>query len=302
MINSHHFTYTPKGPFDLLHQNQYFNGWPVIDEGQKLVMAFPVEGWRGSAAVTLRQSHSGELEGEVFGPSEIWKKAQEQALAAMSLDEDASEWPKVGEQDPFIGQLQETYKYMRPTLFHSPYEAAAAFMIGHRISIHQARKLRQQMAEESGESIIVNGQPFYAFPSPSQLLKITEFKGLNDTKIERLHGIAQAALDGWLDRDYLRALDEEAAIQKLETLPGVGPFFSQGILYRGAGLKDGFTHDDVTHHAIQMTYHLPKDVTAEALVAVTDPWRPYRMWVVVLMHVWLRASGKLPKRTYNPKV
>jgi hypothetical protein len=100
-------------------------------------MAFPVEGWRGSCAVSLKQDKSGRLEGEVLGPHILHPRAKEQALASLSLDIDGEKWPQVGKNDNVIYKLQEKYNYLRPVLFHSPYETAAAFIIGHRTSINK---------------------------------------------------------------------------------------------------------------------------------------------------------------------
>ena len=77
------------------------------------------------------------------------------------------------------------------------------------------------------------------------------------SKINRLHAIAEAAIEGWLDRDELRKLEPKATLTQLETIPGVGPFFSQGILYRGAGIADGITDDDITRYAIKKTMPRP---------------------------------------------
>ncbi len=296
------FTFTPKGPFDLLFQNQYFNGWPTLQhDPQTIVMAFPVEGWKSSAAVTLTQLPDRSLRGKVYGATDP-EVAKRQALAAMSLDEDGSGWEAVGKRDPAIQELQKTYHFMRPTLFHSPYEAAAGLLTGHRISIAQARKIRAHMAEELGDAIKVEGQIFHAYPLPQKLLKVTEFQSINDVKLERLHAVAQAALDGLLDRQYLRQLDEPIALAKLETIPGVGPFFSQGILQRGAGIKDGFSHDDLTYYMIQQLHHLPKLPSKPEVLKIAEAWQPYRMWATVLMHTWARQTGHMPdKREFFTK-
>lgn len=295
------YTITPKGPFDLLHQNQYFNGWPTLAEDDStIVMTFPVEDWSGSVAVTLKQSAKDKLEVTVYGSGNA-DVALQQALAAMSLDEDGSGWEAVGKKDTFILELQKKYHYMRPTLFHSAYEAAAAFIIGHRITIAQARKVRATVAEEHGEKITVGNETFAAFPAPDVLLTIDSIKGLNETKITRLHAVAQAALDGKLSREHLRSLPEAEALTELETLPGIGAFFSQGILYRGVGIKDGFTKDDMTFHAIKTAYNLPEDASVESMVAIADKWQPYRMWAIVLLHVWLRETNNYPKRTFSKR-
>lgn len=42
-----HFRMTPRGPFDLAHQNRYFGGWPTLTvDPRTVVMASPVyEAW-----------------------------------------------------------------------------------------------------------------------------------------------------------------------------------------------------------------------------------------------------------------
>jgi DNA-3-methyladenine glycosylase II len=291
------FEFIPQGPFNLSNQNQYFGGWLTLgSDPATIVMAFPVEGWQGSAALTLRQEADGRLVGEVSGPTELLEKARSQGLACLSLDVDGTGWPEVGRRDAWVGQLQERYQYLRPVLFYSAYEAAAAFIIGHRISIKQRRTIMQRMAEQLGEQLEVEDQTFYAFPGPQALLPLKAYPGLSEQKVERLHAVALAALEGWLDREALRALPVEAALARLESLPGIGPFFSQGILYRGAGLVDVITLDDLTPQAIELAYHLGETPGRAEMERIAEPWRPYRMWVNVLLHVWLRREIGTPRK------
>lgn len=296
------FILQPSGPFDLLHQNQYFNGWPTMASDDKtIVLAFPVEGWSESVAVTLRQDDNGALHGKVYGLRDHagFEQAKNQALACMSLDVDGNGWSDVGQRDGFMRKLQKSYKYLRPTLFHSPYEAAAGFLIGHRISIAQARKIRTAMARDLGSRIDVDGETCYAFPQPQHLLEVDSYPALNEVKISRLHAVCEAALEGWLERGNLRLLEPDQAIRRLETLPGVGPFFSEGILYRGVGLADGITSDDVTRYAIIKNYHLAKDASLQEIHKIAEQWHPYRMWATVLLHVWQRQNNDLPPRTFS---
>lgn len=139
-----HFEMTPRGPFDLAHNNATFSqgGWPPFaGDPAAIGMAFPVEGWRTSAAVLVRQTDHGQIQGEVVGADADADTAWKQALAVISLDVDGAGWPKVAERDPILGRLQQQYHYLRPILFYSPYEAAAALIIGQRISIQQGRAL-----------------------------------------------------------------------------------------------------------------------------------------------------------------
>jgi DNA-3-methyladenine glycosylase II len=238
-----------------------------------------VEGWAHSAAVVLRQPTPDLVEGDVCGPDAAWP----QALAALSLDLDGSGYPAIGERDPVIGALQRQGGYLRPVLFHSPYEAACAFVIGHRMRIEQGRAIRRRMARDHGEPFHLAGVTVHAFPTPQRLLRLTEIPGVNDEKIARLHGIAEAALDGRLDRARLRSLPLDEALADVKRLRGIGEFFAVGIVMRGAGLLDAVPGDAVTRAGIQRFYDLPEPSDAD-VTRITDGWRPYRMWCSVLVH------------------
>jgi DNA-3-methyladenine glycosylase II len=254
------------------------------------VIAFPVEGWSSSAAVVMRQ-RGAVITGEVYGAGEAEpKRAWEQALATLSLDVDGGGFADIGRRDPVIGRLQAEYRHLRPVLFHSPYEAASAFVIGHRITILQTRRIRQRLAEEFGAAIEVDGTAFHVFPDPQALLRVEAFPGVSPVKIERLHHVGRAALAGTLDRARLRSLPEPDALTQLRTLPGIGEFFAQGILMRGAGLVDALTEDDLTPRAIQLLYRLADRPDRAAVVQRAEVWRPYRMWAAVLLNVWVRSQ------------
>jgi DNA-3-methyladenine glycosylase II len=298
-VNAFNFSMHPLGPFDLAHQQRFFGSWPEYPPDPTAVaMAFPVEGWTESAAVVLRQPEPGKVTGEVQGASgDGAERAWEQALAVLSLDIDGTDFPKVGDRDPVIGGLQSAHGSMRPTLFHTPYEAACNFVIGQRISVAQARAVRRRMAAEHGDTIAADGVELSAFPQPQVLLGLPEIAGLPNEKVQRLHGIAQAAIAGVLDRARLRSRSAEAALAELSALRGVGPFSSQGILFRGAGVVDAVTDDPVSKQAVQRLYsldHLPDH--AEVLRAA-EPWRPFRMWSLVLLHVWIRGQRGGPAAT-----
>jgi DNA-3-methyladenine glycosylase II len=292
----HTFSMQPRGPFDLAGQRQFFGSWLEYSPDQTAVaMAFPVEGWAESAAVVLRQSEDGTITGEVYGvDGDGVTRAWEQALAVLSLDVDGTDFPKVGERDPVIGSLQRQHGYLRPTLFHSPYEAACNFVIGQRISMAQARAVRRRMAADSGDTIPAGGVEVHAFPRPQTLLGLGTIGGLPAEKVTRLHGIAQAAIDGVLHRSRLRSLSTEAALAEVSALRGVGPFSAQGIVFRGAGVVDDVTDDAVSKSAVQRLYALDHPPDLAEVMRRAESWRPFRMWSLVLLHVWIRGEGGGP--------
>ena len=153
-----------------------------------------------------------------------------------------------------------------------------------------------QISEEFGEKIVIDGQIFHAFPNPQILLSLTKYKGLNEVKMQRLQGVAEAALEGTLDRNRLRSLSSEEALARLRTISGIGPFFAQGILHRGAGLVDEVTNDDLTQFAVQAAYKLTKLPNHKQVLEVANLWKPFRMWATVLLHIWVRREVGMPKK------
>jgi DNA-3-methyladenine glycosylase II len=172
--------------------------------------------------------------------------AWRQALATVSLDVDGTGYPQVARRDRVIGALQTEHAYLRPVLFHSPYEAACAFVIAHLFCIARGRTIRPRMATEHGAKLEVAGVPVHAFPAPQRPLRIDMVPGLTPEKVERLHGIARAALDGSLYRARLQELPTDEGLARMRALRGIGHFLADGIVLRGAGLVDAVPHDEIT--------------------------------------------------------
>ena len=230
--------FVPDGPFDLATQNTYFGGWVTSaqDPGE-IVMAFPVEGWAGRCRRPAPAGRHGRDRRERrqvvgFDLDAGWR----QALAVLSLDADGGAYADVGQRDHIVGSLQEEHHYLRPVLFHSPYEAACHFVLAHRISAAQGRRIRQRMAEEHGDQLSLGMKPAVsAFPTPHQLLAVSSVPGVPAEKIGRLHAIARAALEGLLDRGRLRELPVEEACRTPPASGDRAVFFSDRAARRGPG-------------------------------------------------------------------
>ena len=287
----------PRGPFSLAAARDFAGGFPAGIGGggvgaESITLAFPVEGTDDSVAIELWQDPDGIVRGRSDAAGELLDAAIAQAARSLSLDLDGSGWPGVGERDPIVGRLQREHAFLRPVCFYSAYEAVTSFVIGQRISRRQSAVIKRDLAERLGDRPTITGVEVPAFPRPSRLLELREARGLSDEKIRRLHGLAQAALEGRLDTEALRSMPEPEALAKLRELPGVGPFTADAVLYRGCGVVDGLpTSDELGGTVIRDLYELEATTPADVL-RITDTWRPYRMWAVVLLRMgWTRTQG-----------
>jgi len=298
------FTIEPRGPFDLATARDFAGGFAVgigsraATEGS-ILMTFPVEGWAGSAVVRVRQDADESIRGEVFGDGDL-ETIERQAARSLSLDHDGSGWPAVGQRDPIVGRLQERYGLLRPVCFFSAYEAATSFVIGQRISMAQTRRVKERLAEAAGDAIEIEldgeRRTIQAFPRPQRLLALAELPGIAAVKVDRLHGLARAALDGRLATERLRGLPHDEALTELRDLPGIGEWTASAVLTRGCGIADTLPLGDrISREAVRHFYELPDVPDDEAWLTIAEGWRPYRMWATVLLHMaWRRERPATP--------
>jgi DNA-3-methyladenine glycosylase II len=287
----------PRGPFSLAAAQDFAGGFPAGIGGggvgpSSITLAFPVEGLDVSAAIELWQDADGVVRGRSDATSDALDRAVVQAARSLSLDHDGTGWPAVGERDPIVGRFQQEHDYLRPVCFYSAYEAVTSFVIGQRISRKQSAVIKRDLADRLGDRPTIAGVEVPAFPRPTRLLELREARGLNDEKIRRLYGLARAALDGRLDTATLAALPEAEALARLQELPGVGPFTANAVFYRGCGVVDGIPGaDELGGTVIRDLYGL-ETVTPADVARISDVWRPYRMWAVVLLRMgWTRGQG-----------
>ena len=209
----------------------------------------------------------------------------------LGLDADANAWLAVGERDSVVGKLQAEFSGFFTAAKASPYDAAAWGVISPRMNMRAAAHLKMAISEKHGDTVTLMGRVHHVFPSPQQIIDIDRFPGLSDVKLERLKGIAVAALEGKLDADRLRAMPVNDALADLQTLPGVGPWTASHILFRGAALIDGLpTAEPRILHGLGDAYGI-ESPTVEVFARLAEAWRPFRMWVCILLARHLARSG-----------
>lgn len=293
------FEVRPVGPYSFVSSVRFLEGFaPAAYEGggeEGLRLSFVADGFAaGSEAVAgvYVYPEGDVVVGEVYGEADVGL-VRAQVERILSLDVDGSGFPEVGVRDPVIRRLQARYPGLRPVLFYSPYEAAAWAIIGQRVRIVQAAKIKSRLAEELGATVNIRGEPAHAFPGPSRLLALEGFPGLTPVKVERLKGLAVAALEGKLEAVYLRSLPVEDALEGLERLPGIGPFSAGLILLRGAGEPDHLpTSEPRLARAVALAYGLDEPPDAAGLERMAESWRPYRTWVSLYLRAMLEEETR----------
>ena len=91
-------------------------------------------------------------------------------------------------------------------------------------------------------------------------------------------------------------MPEDEALERLGSLPGVGTWTATAILTRGCGLADTLPlADGISREAVAYHYGLEAPPDDETWRSIAEPWRPYRMWASVLLHMaWRREQPSRP--------
>lgn len=278
------FTITPRGPFSLREAATFGFGQRLSTDWDGVMrLAFCLDGYRRQVGVEVRQDAGADVHCVAYGAAEQ-EPLRRQVERVLSLDHDAAGYLAVGERDPVVARLLEAAPGLRPPLFYSPYEAAAWAVL----SARQMAEVRRTLSEEHGRTFSLAGEQLAALPTPERLLEVANIPGLSADKVERLHGVARAALSGQLDATRLQDMGPEAAAADLQSINGIGPFYSSLIVVRGTGFVDVPPVNEPKLLAlVRQLYGLAEDPSPAEFLALAESWRPFRTWVAVL----IRAAG-----------
>jgi len=215
-----------------------------------------------------------------------------QVARIVSADHDGNEFARVCAADPVLARVHAVAPGFRPALFHSPYDACVWSVLSARRQRRQAIALRQRLSEQHGNAFELAGRTLHALPTPGTLARLDHVDGLQDAAMPRLHAIAEAATQGRLDVDRLTAMTPDEAMDDLQLLPGIGPFYSALVVVRACGLTDVLsTEERHSRQAVRELYDLDHEPDADELAAIAEAWRPFRTWAAVVLRA---LSPRLP--------
>jgi len=291
------FVLEPTGPFNLAASVRFLEGFTPAAYAPagtpSLRIAFPVDGTWAAGGADISAAGSGDaMRVDCFGDANP-DTVRDQVRRILSLDVDATGYTGVIDRDPVLRAVSARHRGLRPVLFCSPYEAAAWAIIGNRIRMTQAARIKARLASELGAAVDVGGDLVHAFPAPDVLCQLESFPGLFGRKIEFLRALGEAAERGMLDVGRLRSLPFDDGKRHLMTLQGIGPFGAELILLRSVATVDRAPATEPRlATAVRLAYGLPVDPGPDQLAAIVDGWAPFRTWVSVLLRATLADAGQ----------
>jgi DNA-3-methyladenine glycosylase II len=161
-----------------------------------------------------------------------------------------------------------------PTVF----EALVYAIVEQQISIKVARSIEERLAIKFGEPLQLDGETFFAFPTPQGLTKAgaNEIRqaGLSQRKADYICGAAQLIVDGTLNLEQLKTeRNAEKIIAELDDIRGIGVWTAELTMLRGMQKFDAFPADDFGIRRVISHYYCDnKAIKAEEARKIAAPW------------------------------
>jgi 3-methyladenine DNA glycosylase/8-oxoguanine DNA glycosylase len=220
------------------------------------------------------------------------ERAIEAARGMAAVDDDPSELLAMVRDHPVLGKAarrSDPRIPRTPTLF----ETFATAVIEQLVTGFEARNAIRRLWWQAGEAI--PGTKLRAAPTATAVRRVPMWR-LREMGIgaRRAATLREGAIRGpALER--LRQDDPERAIEKLTSLPGVGPWTANYVARDALGWADAVPVGD---------FHAPGFVTRalmgeeggdDEMVEALEPFRPHRARVVLLIEAGLTGPFRVPK-------
>src|SRR5512135_2165572 len=166
----------------------------------------------------------------------------------------------------------------------------------------------QQLHEKAAESILkrfIALFPGRRFPGPEELLSIDDASirvaGFSRAKILALRDLASKALDGTVPANrVIRRLDDEAIVERLIEVRGIGRWTVEMLLIFQLGRPDVLPVDDFgVRNGFRIAYGRRTMPTPRVVARHGERWKPYR--TVASWYLW-RAVDRSKNGKSAPRV
>ena len=181
----------------------------------------------------------------------LWAKVKR----VLNLGADLKPFYAVAQRDPVLAQTVQALYGLHSLQADSLFEALALTIIEQQIALKMAQAAERWLLTWGGESIVYDGEVYYAFPRPEQIAAATvaDLTPLKITfmRMQRLIDLARAAEQ----LEALRDQPAEVAYAGLMNFKGVGHWTAAWTLIRAQGQYPYVGASDVALRAAVNAYY-----------------------------------------------
>jgi DNA-3-methyladenine glycosylase II len=163
-----------------------------------------------------------------------------------------------------------------------PFHMLANSIISQQLSTKAAATIKQRVGA-------LVGVPFQTSRVLSNSIEKLRAAGLSQAKTRYIRELAAHVKDGRLDFDAIVELGDEAAIEKLVIVPGIGRWTAEMFLLFGLKRMDVLALGDAGLQRAARNLYGKKRNSKTLLPRVAENWRPYRS--IASWFLWRSLEG-----------
>lgn len=173
--------------------------------------------------------------------------------------------------DPVMKRIIKQVGPFTLKLKRDRFKTLVGSIISQQISTSAAATIQQRLIDA------ISPDPLS--PESLRSFDVDKFRtlGISRQKATYIIDIVEKCHSGQLQLNRLGHMDDEAAIEHLTAVKGVGRWTAQMLLIFSLGRLDVMAIDDLgLRNAVKIAYELNEPTDRDGLLAMSQPWRPYR--------------------------
>jgi DNA-3-methyladenine glycosylase II len=185
-----------------------------------------------------------------------------------------SDWKRVLGADPVMADLIGTHGDLSLTPADDPFRRLVVSIVNQQLSTASADAIRERLFDHLGEV-----SPETVLAADRDALRDA---GLSGTKVDYLRNAATAFRERDLSREALADRSNEAVVEELTAITGIGRWTAEMYCIFALGREDVLPLGDLAvRRGLEDLYGCD---SREAMRSVAEPWRPYRSYAT--RYVW----------------
>jgi DNA-3-methyladenine glycosylase II len=274
----------------------------VLAADGRYMRAFAEPG--GARVVTATQTAgTAALDVAVYSPAEQAADAATVADLAATLRRtlgtqiDLAAFYAAAHAVPRLYPLVVQAEGVKPPRYPTLWEAICNTVVFQQVSIDAAMTMMRRFIVHSSAPVAFGETVLYPFPAPEVVLgadpAALRAQGLSGAKVRTLQDLADLLLAGTLTAAELEALPTPAAMARLTSLRGIGPWTAAVIMLRGFGRLDVFPAGDSgarrSMAGLLGVAEAERGVDGAAILAALGPWRGMLYYHLLLWRLQQRG-------------
>jgi DNA-3-methyladenine glycosylase II len=184
--------------------------------------------------------------------------------------------------DTILSKLTRQFRGLKSPTTSTVFEALVDSIIEQQISLNVAHRMERNVVKTFGDTLMVDGNLYYAFPTPHQFASATKEQlrtcGLSARKAEYIHDISQSIVDGKLDLEQFKTYgDAEEIITELCEIRGIGVWTAELTMLRGMNKLEALPADDLgLRRHIAHYYCNDRKTSSEEARRIAEGWGKWK--------------------------